>query len=143
MTRYLLGVLAAILAVCPCFAQEEWRTPSAEFSMGDLRNIYYGPGDDQCVSFGNNRAFLWDLNMGTVIKAFDGHTTRIAAVTTTPNGEQLLAVSDKGVIKSWDIQSGELLQTTSLPIDKVSAAVFSPDAERILTTDYSEQSARL
>ena len=141
--NFLLGFLGWGLAACTCFAGDEWRTPAAEFGLGDLRSVFYGPGAGHCVSYGNNRAFLLDITNGDVITAFEGHTAAIVSATTVAEGGPLLTVSGGGVVKSWDIQTGETLQTINLPMSRINAAVFSPDAKHILATNYLEQSARL
>jgi WD40 repeat protein len=65
-----------------------------------------------------------------------GHTAQVKRLHFTPDGRELITVSQDKTIRCWDVQSGELLRTLRPPIGRglegmLSAAALSPDGRTL------------
>ena len=75
-------------------------------------------------------AELLDLDSGSLIRSYYGHSNMIEAVAFSPDGSRVLTGSSDGTSRLWETQTGSCLRifTTS-----ASCVAFSPDGSRILT----------
>jgi len=67
-------------------------------------------GDRQLLAIGlsNHEVRLWDLPTGTLRNMVLAHTSRLSAIAFTPSGRTLITLSAEGVIRCWNIETGEL-----------------------------------
>ena len=70
-----------------------------------------------------------------------GHTARVRKVLFTPDGRELITVSDDKTIRVWDVASGEPLRVLRPPIGRgqegmLYAAALSPDGRTLAVGGY-------
>ena len=70
-----------------------------------------------------------------------GHTARVWKVLFTPDGRELITVSDDKTIRVWDVASGEPLRVLRPPIGRgqegmLYAAALSPDGRTLAVGGY-------
>ena len=54
---------------------------------------------------------LWNLQSGTMLHCFQGHTNPVFSVAVSPNGRTAISGSMDRTIKQWDLHSGRLLRS--------------------------------
>ena len=54
---------------------------------------------------------LWNLETGTLIHTFEGHTDAVNEVAITRDGKRVVSVSQDHSLKLWNIDSGSLIAT--------------------------------
>jgi WD40 repeat protein len=77
---------------------------------------------------------IWDID-GKLLESFECSYSRLCAATFTPDGKNLLTATTDNIIRLWDLQ-GNNLEAFDIPEGIVTAA-FSPDAQKLLVSDYS------
>ncbi|MBF2050228.1 MAG: FHA domain-containing protein [Elainella sp. C42_A2020_010] len=75
---------------------------------------------------------LWDVETGRCLQTFRGHKQPVFAVQFSPDRRHCLSVSEDQTVRMWDLATGETVQTLQ-GFHDLTAAVFSPDGEQILT----------
>jgi WD40 repeat protein len=70
---------------------------------------------------------------GPLLQTFEGHTNRVWAVTTLPDGQRALSGSLDGTVKLWDLASGAVLQTLTGHTHAVVAVAVLPDGQRAVS----------
>lgn len=76
---------------------------------------------------------LWDLDNGSLIQVFEGHTDRVYDLAFSPNGTRILSGSRDGTLKLWDGSSGSLLLNLTVPGGEVRSVDYAPDGSRLLS----------
>ena len=70
-----------------------------------------------------------------------GHTSIVRKVLFTPDGKELISVSDDKTVRFWDVASGEPIRVLRPPIGpgnegKLYAAALSPDGRTLAVGGY-------
>jgi WD40 repeat protein/serine/threonine protein kinase len=76
---------------------------------------------------------LWDLEKGTEIRTFTGHTAWITSIAFSPDATKALSASDDQTVKLWDLSAGKELATFRGHTRRVSSVSFSSDGSKALT----------
>ncbi len=76
---------------------------------------------------------LWDFHTGQLQTTLEGHVKRVTSVAFSPNGKMLVSGDFDGVMRLWDIGTGQHrhIQTPHKIVDRV---VFSPNGQTILSS---------
>ncbi len=99
----------------------------------DSRALFLAPdGRTAFVSAGPTGG-LWDLETGTLIREFEGHSGNIAHATFSPDGRLVATSSNDKTARIWDVATGETLQTLAGHTEIVFQSAFSPDGSQLLT----------
>jgi WD40 repeat protein len=96
--------------------------------------------------FADNSVTIWDLNSGEELASMQGSGSALGnplgvrAIQFSPDGKYLLTVHGDG-LKVWDLATGSKIRDTNrLAMGSCSAATFSPDGARIVSTSSGSES---
>jgi len=82
---------------------------------------------------------------GPLLFNLEGHSDAVIAVTTTPNGKNIISASKDNTLKVWDIESGELINTLKgfkehteprfrTTYRSITGLVVTPDSKNVIST---------
>ena len=77
---------------------------------------------------------LWNPDSGEIIHRLEGHLFRAWGLAFSPDGTRLITGGARGVIKAWDVATGENLYTVLDESDDIGSVTFTPDGELFITT---------
>src|SRR5262245_45165886 len=100
------------------------------------------PADDKAVGRTDPKA-----DQPILVLDAGGHTAVVEDVLFTPDGRELITVSDDKTIRAWDVASGEPLRVLRPPIGPGSAgtlyaAALSPDGRTLAVGGYGIEGGR-
>ena len=78
---------------------------------------------------------VWDATTGQPIRALEGHTGNVRALSLMPDGNRLLSASHDQTIRLWDIATGKCLETYEGCAAKVVCVAALPDGGHFLSSD--------
>jgi WD40 repeat protein len=81
-------------------------------------------------------AQLWDASTGKLLQTLKGHSSLVTDAEYSPNGLELVTVSDDHTGRIWSARSGRRLQVLSGHVQPVRTGSFSPDGNWIVTASY-------
>lgn len=77
---------------------------------------------------------LWDLESGSMVRVFRGHSGAVEDVSVSPDGRLTASVSWDGSVRFWDMASGRQIRSCQGPPGAAyNAVAFSPDGKSLLT----------
>ncbi|KIK34388.1 hypothetical protein CY34DRAFT_812957 [Suillus luteus UH-Slu-Lm8-n1] len=106
---------------------------------GNVRAVAVFPDKRRMVTGSLDKTLrLWDLEIGTVLKKMEGHSSEVGALAVSRDG-QIIASGDKGgQIIAWHGQTGEsLTQPIKAHSNGFSSVDFSPDGTVLVTSSFS------
>ena len=90
--------------------------------------------DDQFISGSfDNSLRLWDLNYGTEIRQYLGHTRPVVALDITQDRRYFVSASRDRTLKLWDISTGEIVRTYKGHRKPLASVIITPDAKHIIS----------
>lgn len=89
-------------------------------------------------SVSHNLILFWDVETGAIVRRLAGHSGRALPVAFSPDGAQLLTISEDGTAKVWDAAGGTELFTLRSDGSPMQRAAYSPDGYRIVTQGGTE-----
>jgi WD40 repeat protein/serine/threonine protein kinase len=88
----------------------------------EVESFCFSPDATRIVTVAGNVARIWDIATGVQLAALVGHAARIGMADFSPDGSQVLTVSDDGTAAIWDADSALRLQVIDgIPADIVRA----------------------
>jgi WD40 repeat protein len=85
---------------------------------------------------------MWDLESGSMVRVFEGHSGMIGDISVSPDGKLMASVSWDSSLRIWNLSSGEQMQTWQAPRGRFNAVSFSPNGKHLLTgSEYSRDGA--
>ena len=134
--KMILRKILAILLISPLFcsspivsqAEEIVTRPLQQCGLGTLNTIDYSPNGKYILTGGTMGAFLWDIEIGEVIRQYDGHTQIVRSVKFSHDESKLLTISDDGTLKIWDVHTGNIIDT--IPFTPIA---ISHDGSKMMT----------
>ncbi len=118
---YLSNVLAEASASQPTLLAHESGVDAAAFSPD---------GKTLATAAFDNVVRTWDLNSGSEVRSFSGHTKLITFVAFSPDGGRLLTTGFDQTARVWDVATGQELYRIH---DPIAAAQFSIDGSAIIS----------
>jgi WD40 repeat protein/DNA replication protein DnaC len=85
---------------------------------------------------------LWNINSGTLLASFQGHTHWINSVAFSPDSQFIASASDDRTIKLWN-KSGQLIQTFTGHNKEVNSISFNPKDPGQLASASDDKTVRL
>jgi WD40 repeat protein len=76
---------------------------------------------------------LWDLQTGTVLQRFVGHSDMVRNVAFLPDERRVLSVSYDRTAKVWDVASGKCLYTFLRHREAIKGVAIDPDGRHAFT----------
>ncbi|KAG2039561.1 quinon protein alcohol dehydrogenase-like superfamily [Suillus americanus] len=112
---------------------EDWRDgDSTVWTIGlspDRKKVVSGSSDGVVR--------LWDVNKGTVITKWTGHTQNVRSVCWSRDGRRVVSGSEDGTVKEWEVEKGEtILGPIETGHNRMHAVVYSPDMTMFATAGY-------
>lgn len=90
------------------------------------------PTEDLAVTCVGARVFVWDLDTGSLLLEFEGHTKGVLAANFSPDGARVVSTARDGKALVWDTRSGALAYTIEGPGADVAEAMFTPDGAQLV-----------
>jgi WD40 repeat protein len=81
-------------------------------------------------------AQLWDASTGKLLHTLRGHGSLVNDAEYSPNGLEVVTVSDDHMGRTWSTRTGRLLQVLVGHSFPVRSGSFSPDGHWIVTASY-------
>ncbi len=138
LLQSILSILVFVVGM-PCLIAAQGDVPLQVYGEGILECAAYSP-DGKWIATGSGAGFgvLWDVETGTVVRRFFGHTGGVTSVAFSPDGTKILTGSGDHTAKLWDVSSGEEVRTFSGHEGDVSCVAFSPDGLKVVTASEDE-----
>jgi WD40 repeat protein len=115
-------------------------------SLAPVHSLAFSP--DGTLIAGGSSSFdpairVWNIQSGQIIHTFQENAGTVKAVAFSPDGTSLMGGWEDGLVRIFDLASGSVKREL-LPFGLLSAAVFSPDGQFVLTAEgWPMFSARL
>jgi WD40 repeat protein len=84
---------------------------------------------------GKNIVCLYDLENGTVLQQFEGHTDQVTAGTLSADGKRALTGGTDKMVRLWDTATGKELAYLKGHTAAVTGVAFTPDGKNALSAD--------
>ena len=75
--------------------------------------------------------YLYRLSHPYPVTVIKGHVDVVLDVAYSPDGKYLASASSDGMVKVWDVQTGQELFTIRGTVNSRSTVAFSPDGKRL------------
>ena len=85
---------------------------------------------DDCIK---GEMILWDLESGTELRRFKGHSNWVNDVAFALDGKTALSGSGDGLLILWDVGTGEILRRYEGHTGGINSVFFSPDSNSALS----------
>ncbi|SEH41863.1 TIR domain-containing protein [Magnetospirillum fulvum] len=107
------------------------------FSSADETEVLSGafsPDRSLALTGGGQAAVkLWDIQSGTVLRTFHGHSLNVWAVAWSPDGRFAVSGGDDRTLRLWDVTTGKCLRELEGHTNSVSCVAWSKDQTLILS----------
>jgi WD40 repeat protein len=102
-------------------------------TLPELRSVAFSP-DGSLIASGHEfaRLALWDAGSGALVRALEGHTSAVTAVS-FGRGGLLASASLDGSIRLWDTEAGQEIRVLSGHPEGVLAIAFEPDQKHLIS----------
>jgi WD40 repeat protein len=105
--------------------------PARQFGHGSHKAAAFAP-DGRTVLLAGSNAQLFDVETGSLLRQFLGHSDTISSAAFLPDGNVIATGSRDGTVRFWDVQTGEDLVSLEHP-EAVVGMGLSPDGAKVIT----------
>lgn len=89
-------------------------TQGESLTKPEVNSMIINPKNGRTLLYagcGDNKIYIWDLEHGSLLRTFEGHTDYIQCVTLSSTGQECLSGSEDGSVRLWDTRkSGKAVQ---------------------------------
>lgn len=85
------------------------------------------------TSSGDQTCILWDIEAGTKVTEFAGHTGDVMSIAVTANKEKFVSGACDFTSKVWDIKSGKCTHTFSGHESDLNSVIYFPDGQAFVS----------
>ena len=105
----------------------------------EINSVVFSP-DGTCLASASDVIHLWEVETSNVIersnlqqlrrwKSLRGHRDRIRSIVFSDDGQTLVSGGDDALVRIWDINTSQCLNTRSGHTDIIKSVVLSPDGQ--------------
>lgn len=107
--------------------------------LGAVYSIAFSPDGRLAISGSHdNKAKLWDVATGRLIRTLLGHSRQVVSVVFSPDGRLALSGSDDKTARLWDVATGQVMHILQGHSAMVKSVAFSPDGRLALTGSWDD-----
>ena len=114
-----------------CDATTGRRDHSLKGSVG--KQSRFSPDGSLFASIDDKTLQVWEVATGRVLKALTGHSNHIVDFAFSPNGRNIVTLSQDKTLRVWDVNSGILLYILEDPRIGLRKCEFSPTGQLVLS----------
>ncbi len=108
-----------------------------EAHRAQLSAICFSPDGEVLLTGGFDRVIrAWNVETGEEIRSFVGHAGSISDLVFAADGKSFVSAGDN-TARIWSMETGDMLQTLTVPGMPVTRARFAPDTNLLVTVDVS------
>jgi WD40 repeat protein len=82
---------------------------------------------------GGSGVELWDLELNTVVRRYQGHTGEVQALALTPDGKRAVSAAADATIRLWDISKISAVWSAEGPKANSQSLALTPDGRYVLS----------
>jgi hypothetical protein len=105
---------------------------SSHFDAGIVTCVAMLSGGTRALAGGSELA-LWDLELNTVVRRFEGHTDRVQSLALTPDQKRAVSAAADSTVRLWDLSKSSAIWSVQGPKVNFQSLAITPDAKYILS----------
>lgn len=112
---------------------KEWESEDINFDIlacDKLGNIFAVSSTDE------HSIRLYDIQNHTLLQFFEGETDNFSCIAISDDGNYIAAGSNKGIVRVWDVHSGQLVSSWKVDDFHILSLAFGHDIRKIITITY-------
>ncbi|MDX1994335.1 MAG: TIR domain-containing protein [bacterium] len=98
-----------------------------------VQAVAVSPDNRLGVSTSGSETIVWELDLGTEVRRFGGHSSAVTSAAFSPDGNALATAGGDGVIILWDLESGAEIQRFVGHRAGINSVSFSVDGTYLLS----------
>ena len=112
---------------------KEWESEDINFDIftfDKLGNVFAVSSTDE------HSIRLYDIKNHALLQLFEGETDDFSCITISDDGNYIAAGSNKGIVRVWDMHSGQLVSSWKVDDFNVLSLSFGHDVRKIITITH-------
>jgi WD40 repeat protein len=114
---------------------------------GWVHSVVWSPDGTRLASSSGGKVsgelFMWDVRSGVRLQAFAEHSGQVHGVVWSPSGDQLISGDSDGMLRWWDVESGECVCMRTAHQGAIRSLKLSRDGRRLASCGDDEGAIRI